>query len=342
MRIPMPRSSRPQRPTQKGCDGSTNIKNNARAPRLQVFSKASPTVSISNTNASCATTACLSPSPVSDMPTNFIPFPSSPIPCPTGRNDVSQKDTHPILRDFYEEELSAAALDAYNDGGASQTVVRNVRKRAKSSLSWSEPSHNSLLQRGENNLYADPGLLIPRRSARRMGQRKLESRSADGGGRKLSILAGGPPQRRARKERRSVSDAQFLAIVHQSIAWRARNIQANLQDAFAAEDIALAKRLWLDLIAQGCQPVDQLPCGRRANEVHDASSAPPPTTCVPSAPLATRMPPPYTLTMPQLVAVLTLRHRDRSASRSRSKDEKVELALPARPPSSLSRIVFSE
>lgn len=244
---------------------------------------------------------------------NFIPFPSAPIPC-AGRH----------VEGDVERTGGGVAMDV---DIAPQPVPRiNVRKRTMSGASSDT---------GDDDADLHPSM---RRLPKRAMLRKAEARTTESAGRRISVSAGSglPLPRRARKMKKPGPDAKFMAMVHRSIAWHIR-IANDAADACVAQDVALTKRLWLHLIDQGMQPT--LLEGTEDDVSMDISR---------DTPASLRSPPPPGLapsnmfTMAQLVAVLTLRFRDRVANRPRTipKDEKGYFAKARHGPSSLSRVVF--
>jgi len=272
------------------------------ASRLPVVNgKSTPTLSIS------------APEP----PTNFIPFPSAPIPCAA----------RPIESGVGDVQQSGGGV-AMEVDVAPQPVSRNVRKRTKSGTSSDAGD--------DDDADLHPSM---RRLPKRAMLRRANPRTADGAGRRTSVSAGSglPLPRRARNTKKPGPDARFMAMVHRSIAWHVRTAN-DAADACVAQDVALTKRLWRHLIDQGMQPT-------LLDETREDSSMD--TSCDSPASLRHLPPPPglapsNMLTMPQLVAVLTLRHRDRCASRARAtpKDENSYFAKARHGPSSLSRVVF--
>ncbi|PCH39546.1 hypothetical protein WOLCODRAFT_141301 [Wolfiporia cocos MD-104 SS10] len=319
-----------------------------RPSRFSVFAgfttrKALATVSITNTSVS-APTACLSTSPASlyDIPPaqSFIPSPSSPIPYPARRSGEEQPLMH---RDTIIKSSNLAG---------EESNWEHIGQRPKSCLSTSYFHRDSCVgsrtpvcrPQKDSPLHTDKGVLQDEKSARRSNVVTL-------------------PVRRTRKTKKFGGETQFLVLVHRSIAWRARSGSEPGADPCAEQDVLLAKRLWKSLVAQGCKPVmfeDKV--GPTRNGALEGDTVAPtvtklepivtatvatlePTTVsadCPSSPVPTPSVAPEILTIPQLVASLTLRHRDRSASRPRSPTSRTgDMHAIHRRPSSLAQVAFS-
>jgi len=172
--------------------------------------------------------------------------------------------------------------------------------------------------------------------------------------------------KRMRKGRKLTTDVQFLALVHRSIAWTIR--QEDSHNVYVAQDVALAKRLWQTLVTQGLKPVmfdagdDTASNPNEGSNVSESQSKPPLTSAVmPASTSLYTSPPsnpvspshPQVLSIPQLVASLTLRFRERCGSRPRpsgavnmpnknvNATDKFLVAAGQRPSSSLAHVIFS-
>ncbi|KAI0927804.1 hypothetical protein AcW1_005229 [Taiwanofungus camphoratus] len=313
--------------------------------------KALPTVSITNTSVPRAVTACLLPSPsgLPDAPAHsFIPFPSSPIPCPSPRND------NPGI-DLISESQNVGGDDTLATVGTSHTAAwQNVRRGySRSCLASSYLYRDSLARYGEkpsnhksgpSNARCAPKHATPHKVSHHVD--RSETKSLDATGRRLGMSAGTPNPRRARKGKRLAADVQFLAVVHRSIAWWARKhaAQEETKDVCIEQDVLLAKRLWKTLVDQGCKPVPfeagpgiptpapfpatctsasfpactqetglPTPTLTPPGESVTATSVAPSPSANTSSPLSRDI-----LTTSQLVASLTLRYRDRCTIRHRS------------------------
>ncbi|EPS94694.1 hypothetical protein FOMPIDRAFT_1038750 [Fomitopsis schrenkii] len=162
-----------------------------------------------------------------------------------------------------------------------------------------------------------------------------------------------PVARRARKVRKLNVDVQFIAVAHRSIALHARVAREHggpgQLDACVEQDVELATRLWKILAKKGCRPsplksvvspptptLDENPARAAIVSVDEAPITAPadaqPTCPIPDQPMSSSAP--SVLTMPQLVASMTLRFRDRTTVRPRS-------SMPTRPRSALIHVVFS-
>ncbi|KAA1475874.1 hypothetical protein DENSPDRAFT_853290 [Dentipellis sp. KUC8613] len=159
--------------------------------------------------------------------------------------------------------------------------------------------------------------------------------------------------KRVRKSKRVVADLQFAVAVHRSISRRsaspdveARRMDVEGEDEGARKELDVQERLLVDrlgqhLLEQGCNPapldapptppVPALPARAACAEEDinmdvtpvdpalDEGPRTPPTspTMAPSPPPSPQSPEPRVYTMPQLVATLIMRHRDRRAVKSR-------------------------
>ena len=173
--------------------------------------------------------------------------------------------------------------------------------------------------------------------------------------RRESMSAGNPSSRTVRKARRVVADAQFLASMHSSIALRVRTSTENgttaprSPDDYAAQDALLVERIWHTLVDMGYKPVpieDVPPVPSSAPPTMTSSPAEPeqhsssstttaqdaareaaeraarrtqavssPSFTLDRAQDIVSSSPNGVLPVPQLVATLIMRHRERAATR---------------------------
>ncbi|KAF9814364.1 hypothetical protein IEO21_05159 [Rhodonia placenta] len=322
--------------------------------------KALPTVSVSSTNVNSVnhSRVLASPPDLSDaMGKNFIPFPSSPIPCPAGRH-IDGFDEY----DADNETEILESLEVYVEQPPALSDSQNVpRRRSRSCLATSSfhsdnaggvPQAPSSSRRASKSTHS--------RLSPALRASKSQPRAQGTSVRRHSVSAGNaePTAPRPAKRGKKISDVQYLALVHRSIALRAR--MEDPRDAFVAQDVALARRLWQTLVEHGLSPIPLGPAvsgpymtAMSEKEGSDVPETPPPSptfeselAAVPCSPLpepATDTPP--VLSMPQLVASLTLRYRERCSSRSRSSSGKVDSVAnedkTRRPSSALARVTYS-
>ncbi|KAI0738071.1 hypothetical protein C8Q80DRAFT_1080879, partial [Daedaleopsis nitida] len=312
--------------------------------------KAFPTVSVTNANAACVHTVH-SPAdfPVSVSSPSTIPFPSSPIPCPSRKRAISEdaydsQDDHdtgmdqPMDVDEPEPEPRGNVLPFHRR----ISHIDILRRRSRSCLATSFFHSDVHSSRKPHHAHAH----VPDRPAP-----PLHSHSHEGPAKKKpairreSMSAGTPPSSRtARKAKRVLADAQFLASMHCSIAQQVRSRmndgKATGVDECAAQDAVLVERIWRTLLDMGYKPVpiddsnpapgtpapSPPPLSPNSNPAREAAErAARRTLAVSSTPLVAQdLPqgPAETLSVPQLVAVLTMRHRDRSTTRPRSASKK--------------------
>lgn len=310
---------------------SSNVEHNAthQRPRLKQSScspspynrfvlKASATVSLSNANANAAcitTTKATAKRVASEQESqNAIPFPSAPILIDFPSTSAEPRHPRPIPR---RRRSNTPSLPSIHPQSQSQ-----YQSHSRTS---SLPSSD--IPRSRKHTYSSP----PQSSS-----------------------SPSPRPKRARKNRRVLADLHFFAIIHRSIVYgmRARaqitsmdvDVDGNGNAILLEQDELLAKRLWTNLMEHGCEPVlfsdralllplspptpslllpssclepepmeidvitevfafpERIP----SNLLSPSLSAPPPSPAEP------------TLTMPQLVASLIMRHRSRSRSRTRA------------------------
>ncbi|KAH9857426.1 hypothetical protein C2E23DRAFT_273325 [Lenzites betulinus] len=312
--------------------------------KLPIFKKSAPTVSITNTNAARTNTSAIPTStfsPLSEVvvsPQSFVPFPSSPIPCPPPRQRSASEEgycSNSELQDLAFPGEKETEMQTATSRHGSHTDIH--RRRSKSCL----PA--SFLQRDakqRKNRIASEKPAVPQRPATRVAARRE------------SMSAGNPTRKAVRKAKRLVADAQFLASIHSTIASgvRARIHTDGGSDEYTAQDALLVDRIWRTLVDLGYQPVpiesstaapSSLPpisedpvreaAERAARRTVAASSLPTPLDPAHDMPLI----PSGELAVPQLVAILTMRHRDRSTTRPRSAAKSRADKSPARSPLSI-------
>ncbi|CDO75027.1 hypothetical protein BN946_scf184640.g2 [Trametes cinnabarina] len=335
--------------------------NTPRTPKVHFklpTKKGVPTVSLTNANAARTTDASdnLNSTPFAPNAAlqSSIPFPSSPIPCPTPRKRAASEEHHgPTDMAFSEIELDSEDMNAKANAAtpSARHISRTdiVRRRNKSCLAASFFHHDSYLAR-----KAPPTLPTPSDKHATQSSEQAVKRSV---ARRDSMSAGTPSSKNIRKARRLLADAHFLASVHVSIAShihaRPKTYDAGSRDPdYAAQDTMLVERIWHTLIDMGYKPVPLAkdPSSPAATDACDpareaAERAARRTTASTSTPISAdrvqevALEPTGVLSMPQLVAILTMRHRDRTTTRPRSASKK-RLATPPSP-SPLSMTVSS-
>ncbi|KAH9890439.1 hypothetical protein C8Q73DRAFT_126256 [Cubamyces lactineus] len=293
--------------------------------KLPLLKKSAPTVSVTNTNAARTNTSgiLLSSSLPEVTPQSSIPFPSSPIPCPSPRK-----------RALSEKELPAAQEIKITAQPGSRHVSHAdiVRRRHKSCLAASYFHHNSHLARktSASSENAEKPVVPPPAPAQAIPVHRPVAR-------RESMSAGTPAGKDLRRARRLVADAQFLASMHSSIASRVRMRapDADSRDDLIAQDALLVERIWHTLVDMGYKPVplESAPAAPPASPPDSAREAAEraarkTAAAVASTPISSdrvqdvTLTPTGVLAVPQLVAVLTMRHRDRSTTRPRSAAKK--------------------
>ncbi|OSD02175.1 hypothetical protein PYCCODRAFT_1435843 [Trametes coccinea BRFM310] len=328
--------------------------NTPRLPKVHfklpaISKKGVPTVSLTNTNAARTTDTSdirLSSSFPSEVsPQSSIPFPSSPIPCPSPRKraaseehydftDMVVVDTQPV------DEVLKTKMNPQTAAARQVSRTDIARRRHKSCLTASYFHHDSYLAR-----KAPPPPPPTEKPASTPSDQFVKRPVA----RRESMSAGTPTGKNTRKARRLLADAQFLACLHASIASQVparKDATGACESDFVAQDILLVERIWHTLVDMGYKPVPMAkdPPVSATIDAHDpareaAERAARRTTAATSTPIsADRVQDiPLTLSgvlsMPKLVAVLIMRHRDRTSSRPRSAYKK-RIAMP--PPSPLS------
>ncbi|KAI0355206.1 hypothetical protein OH77DRAFT_351527 [Trametes cingulata] len=297
--------------------------------KLPVLQKSKPTVSVTNANAARTNTSGILLSTVSEVSSqNCVPFPSTPIPCPTQRKRVVSEDGY----DINDECSDSAEQDDGTRNYASHRPVLHteiLRRRSKSCLSTSYFHHDAHHARKSSAQSEKPA--APDSAA--TGKRTAERRE--------SMSAGNPTGKQVRRARRVLADAQFLASMHHTVASevRARMDAEKGRDECVAQDALLVERIWHVLVDMGYKPVpletsatapsspttaiairdpSREAAERAARRTMAASSTPISPERAHDLPLA------HTgkLAVPQLVAVLIMRHRDRSTTRPRSASRK--------------------
>ncbi|KAI8974196.1 hypothetical protein BD414DRAFT_183966 [Trametes punicea] len=316
--------------------------NTPRLPKIQfklpiIGRKSAPTVSVTNTNVARTTHPSgilLSAPSLPEVATpSSIPFPSSPIPCPSPRKRAASEDGY-VFNDVDEKTPAAGEdlLEAQATPIASPHHVSRsdiLRRRHKSCLAASFFHHDAHLARKPPT---------PPAKAERPVIPASEQATKRPVARRESMSAGTPTGKNIRKARRALADAQFLASVHSSIAShiRARMDGAWADDDYAAQDALLVERIWHALVDMGCKPVPlqggtdsatspscsgdlaREAAERAARRTAAAACTPISVDRVQDIPLA----PTGILAVPQLVAILTMRHRDRTTTRPRSAAKK--------------------
>ncbi|OJA08947.1 hypothetical protein AZE42_07504 [Rhizopogon vesiculosus] len=277
-------------------------------------SKAPPTLCLSATCASSSLSQALLPSPA-DLPDvrNVIPFPSAfPADDVTSITDIVMLDG--TVGGVDPLSFPPAAFSPYNDTTSPCSAQIRLRKRRSQAIATlSQPKG-------------------PRREKKAKSKEDNTSASPDAVTRK-----------RSRKSWRQVADLQFLATVHRSIVARlydssACGIDGDPVDAQTLEgqDVLLARKIQKRLVDDyGCSLIlDDVPATshnetpmhpsgqdfcRSLHSTHLPSpNTPPPPSSPRSSPPPTSDPTPPILTMPQLIATLTIRYNDRCSTRSRS------------------------
>ncbi|KAG2066527.1 hypothetical protein BDR04DRAFT_1106610 [Suillus decipiens] len=281
--------------------------------------KAPPTLSLSATCASSSQSQALLPSPP-DLPDvrSVIPFPSTlPADDIASVIDVNMFDGTTDSVDA--QSFPSAPFSPYN-GTASpcSAQIRLRKRRSQAVATLSQPTS-------------------PRRDKKAKSRESSRSSSADANVRK-----------RSRKSWRQLADLMFLATVHRSLVsncstdpWdcvRGEDVAPVDAQTLEGQDVLLARRIqrrlaeygWT-LVTDGIPEVPRdhgtsiLPCVQEESSPfihsdavlnhHSLSSD---TPLPRSSPPPTSAPIPSVLTMPQLVATLTMRYNDRCSTRSRS------------------------
>ncbi|KAI0713784.1 hypothetical protein C8Q76DRAFT_796724 [Earliella scabrosa] len=325
--------------------------------KLPVIKKAAPTVSVTNTNAARVSAVVVPQSSPQAFPEvssssspSTIPFPSSPIPCPSRKRAMSEDSYEPQEGGSTEEvqEDEPMDVDEPEPHGKALPFHRRIshidilRRRSKSCLASSyfhSDSHSSRRTHTTHDRPVSPPAEGPARKKPAV--------------RRESMSAGTPTSKTVRKAKRVVADAQFLASMHSSIALQVRTRvdhggTPGSSDDFTAQDAVLVERIWNALLDMGYRPVPidapspssaspaaspPTPASSPSTAMNDpareaAERAARRTMAVSSTPFALDrvqdLPPAPTgtLTVPQLVAVLTMRHRDRTTTRPRSASKK--------------------
>ncbi|KAI0669385.1 hypothetical protein C8Q78DRAFT_210163 [Trametes maxima] len=297
--------------------------------KLPVLKKSAPTVSVTNANAARSNTSGILLASVAEVTSpSSVPFPSTPIPCPPPRKRA-------VSEHNYDAEEDVACL-AENSGVTRRSVSHTeiLRRRAKSCLAASFFHHNSHLGRKPPPPSEKPTVPEKTGKAAKSVKRPVARRE--------SMSAGTPTGKTNRKARRFQADAHFLASMHSSIAShvRMRMNSGGPSDDCAEQDLLLAERIWQTLFDMGYKPVPlEAACAAAAPSPSNSQSSPPPakdpareaaeraarrTMAASSTPISLDrahedpLAPPGILTVPQLVAVLILRHHDRATTRPRS------------------------
>ncbi|KAI0806657.1 hypothetical protein C8Q74DRAFT_1312768 [Fomes fomentarius] len=355
--------------------------------KLPVIKKASATVSVTNTNAARVDTNVSQPAGISfpavscPVPSaSCVPFPSSPIPCPSRKRAISEDSYEPQDGESTGDagEDDAMDVDEPQSKGSALPFHRRIahidilRRRSKSSVLSSSYFHSDSHSHSHSHSV---------RKTHHTSDQPVEGPPARKrpAVRRESMSAGTPTPRVMRKTKRVLADAQFLASMHSSIAMQVRtrisNGGAESGDECASQDAVLVERIWHALVDMGYKPVplnDSPPPGiapapsssPSPSDSTAPSSQPSPTAAVdPAREAAERaarrtmavssstsfvpdrvqdlpLTPTGTLSVPQLVAVLTMRHRDRSTTRPRSAS-KIQRRAPGEDPGTPSRSPLS-
>ncbi|KAI0333058.1 hypothetical protein GY45DRAFT_1217950, partial [Cubamyces sp. BRFM 1775] len=304
--------------------------------KLPILKKSPPTVSVTNTNAARTNTSgiLLSSSLPEVTPQSSIPFPSSPIPCPSPRKRALSEEGY-VSSDYdLEKGLPAAKETKTTTQPAGRHVSHAdiVRRRHKSCLSASYFHHNSHLARktsASSENTEKPAIPAPSPAQVIPIHRPVARRE--------SMSTGTSTGKDLRRARRLIADAQFLASMHSSIASQVRtHVGApDTRDDLIAQDALLVERIWHTLVDMGYKPVPleaspTAPSASPPDSAREAAerAARKTAAAVASTPISSdrvqdiTLTPTGVLAVPQLVAVLTMRHRDRSTTRPRSAAKK--------------------
>ncbi|EJF58012.1 hypothetical protein DICSQDRAFT_139839 [Dichomitus squalens LYAD-421 SS1] len=286
-------------------------------------------------------------------PTNSVAFPSSPIPCPSRKR--AHSDDGYDSSSGEDEAATVEARPRTKDNALPFhrriSHIDILRRRSKSCLASSYFHSDSASPRDKplpQILQAFPSEDVDM-ADQSTPQPPMKRRPV---ARRESMSAGNPSGRTVRKARRVVADAQFLASMHSSIALRVRTRTENNTtvtrgpDEYAAQDALLVERIWHTLIDMGYKPVP-------LEDASPISSSVPTSTFVAAEPTQHSLPPiardaarevaeraarrtqavlspSFTfdraqdiapssgngvLPVPQLIATLIMRHRERAATR---------------------------
>ncbi|OJT08553.1 hypothetical protein TRAPUB_559 [Trametes pubescens] len=304
--------------------------------KLPVLKKSAPTVSVTNENVARTNASGTLSVPLAEIPAaspSSVPFPSSPIPCPSPRKRSTSENG------FYSsgEEpqlLAFPGMDSTEPQTARAVSHTDIlRNRSKSCLAASFFHRDANLARkaaSSKDKAAAPEQPVKRAATRRE-----------------SMSAGTPTGKSTRKAKRALADAQLLASVHGTLASlvRTRMNAAGGHDECTAQDALLVERIWNNLVDMGYRPI---PIETNSAAPSSTSSPDPArdaaeraarrTMTASSTPIsldraqAVSIMPTGELAVPQLVAVLTMRHRDRSTTRPRAAGKKRVDASPSRSP----------
>ena len=350
------------------------------APAGCTTKKAPPTLSVSNTHVSrSGATPVAFPNDVPEQPPrSVIPFPSAPIDFPVRRAD--REDDFDVCGASERLEQDEQNLPVEDKAEIRRDVDwRRIRRRCTQSCtvgSYIPPDNMKAAATAASK--EDPprrpfsAVLVNRATESNASDAEPGSETLPCRVRRHSISAGcgpsRPAPRRARKVKKPAVDVQYIAVVHRSIALHARVAREHggpgQLDACVEQDVELAMRLWKILAKRGCRPTllksagpspsptgdeNAAPAAPTSRSVDDSSMAKSaeaqPTPAIPDHPVSSSAP--SVLSMPQLVASMTLRFRDRSTVRPRSsaslpKDAGFESpGRPPRPRSALGHVVYS-
>ncbi|KZT18913.1 hypothetical protein NEOLEDRAFT_1183876 [Neolentinus lepideus HHB14362 ss-1] len=294
--------------------------------------KASPTVSLVNTSASCSTTsgsplsAIAMPGIVFQAPKSSVPFPSAPIPLPYANRTSSQVHHSSTKR----KPFPPYTLDDLND------LESDDKPITVSPSANSPPWHIQLHRRRRaqsclvQTYFHDQNkeVISPRLPLRTRKDRPRDRAMSDSIPPGISTPKPVIRQPKARKANRKHAEMYFLAAVYRSIKWfveyrghEPRRL-APRADVMNEQDKLFLVRLHDNLLLQGCQPTLLNVCpSPEPSFLYSSSQLSLSDLDPPSSPMLGAAPPassPEVLTPPQVVASLILRHRDRAAVRPRS------------------------
>lgn len=339
--------------------------------------KAPPTLSISNTNVSrSGATPVAFPNDVPEQPSrSVIPFPSAPIDFPVRRTD--SEDDFDVCGGPERPEQDEQNVPVEDKAEIRRDVDwRRIRRRCTQSCTVGSyvPPDNvkaAAVPASKEELPRRPfaAVLVNRPAESTAADTESVSEATPRRVRRYSVSAGCRPcARRVRKVKKPAVDVQYIAVVHRSIALHARVAREHggpgQLDACVEQDVELATRLWRMLVKWQCRPTPLKPVAPSPSPAEEENAAPavptsrsvedssmakpaeaqlvPPT---PDRPVSSSAP--RVLSMPQLVASMTLRFRDRTTVRPRSPASLPQnagfesLDRPPRPRSALGHVVFS-
>ncbi|KAH9923700.1 uncharacterized protein BXZ73DRAFT_103746 [Epithele typhae] len=326
--------------------------------KLPVIKKASPTVSITNANAAArlgVLSVCADvPQPAAiSFPSAPVPIPASSRKralSDFGHGAPNVVGARAGYGDDGENTTKANALPFHRR----ISHIDIIRRRSNSCVPGSIFPTDAQLPQEQLHAVAFPSTpsSTPTSSSKSStpslppfaGSRKRPA------GRRESMSAGTPPPP-SRKARRVVADAAFLAAMHSSIALHIRARLSRLaesisaaagsdDDVLSAQDAVLVDRIWHNLVDMGYRPPPPpsptAPASTEESAHHAIEQSQATTTAADRARAAAERAArrtleaqasrpaqdlplqPAVLPVPQLVATLIMRHRDRAAVRPRS------------------------